>query len=499
MNYRHQADVCHAYQVVVKQHGVPKEQVVTMLYNDVVKSFFNTRRGTMFNEPGGADVYKDVAIDYSGKQITPKNFLAVLRGDEAAMRGVGSGRVVASGPADRVFVYFADHGAPGFLAFPSKLLVVPTQLYARDLIRTLTDMHGAQRYGQLLLYVEACDSGSIFNGLLPSNISALAVTAAGALEPSMACYYNNTLGTFLGDCFSNHWLEEQDAAPSPRETVGEQVTRVRAATDTSHVCVYGDTALARVPAAAFLGAPPAGAPTAGATRGVRRPAGAVSSRDVAVETLRRQLASALEGLGEEARAAVEAAAERADEDEGEEGGEGDGHAPPDDARARAARLARLLWREERARRAADRTFRALAEALVIHLSPGAAGRAAAIAELLEGPWAAAGGGGGDDARCHGVPRVERFDCLEAAVAGVTRACGALSDYSLRYAGVLQRACDAGLDAPHIVRAADGVCGAGKGSKGKGSKGNCNTVRPLPLSPWSHFHPRAPPRARRRGA
>ena len=85
------------------------------------------------------------------------------------------------------------------------------------------------------------------------------------------------------------------------------------------------------------------------------------------------------------------------------------------------------------------------------------------------------------------------------MAGVTRACGALSDYSLRYAGVLQRACDAGLDAPHIVRAADGVCGAGKGSKGKGSKGNCNTVRPLPLSPWSHFHPRAPPRARRRGA
>ena len=27
MNYRHQADVCHAYQIVVKKHGVPKEQV----------------------------------------------------------------------------------------------------------------------------------------------------------------------------------------------------------------------------------------------------------------------------------------------------------------------------------------------------------------------------------------------------------------------------------------------------------------------------------------
>ena len=158
------------------------EQVVTMLFNDVVKSFFNTRKGAMYNEPRGSDVYSGVEIDYSGKQITPKNFLGVLRGDATAMRGVGTGRVIASGPNDRVFVYFADHGAPGILAFPSKLLLIPVQLYARDLIRTLKDMHGAGKYGAMVLYVEACESGSVFNGLLPSNISAMAVTAASPQE-----------------------------------------------------------------------------------------------------------------------------------------------------------------------------------------------------------------------------------------------------------------------------------------------------------------------------
>jgi len=102
--------------------GVPDEQIVVMVYDDVVKSFFNTRKGQMYNEPNGPDVYEGVPKDYTNKNITPKNFLAVLRGDAAAMQSVpGTGRVIDSGPNDRIFVYFADHGAPGMLAFPSKV------------------------------------------------------------------------------------------------------------------------------------------------------------------------------------------------------------------------------------------------------------------------------------------------------------------------------------------------------------------------------------------
>ena len=208
-NYRHQADVCHAYQAV-HGRGVPKEQIIVMIFDDVAKSFFNTRKGALYNEPGGPDVYAGVPKDYTKRSITPKNFLAVLSGDRKAMQEVpGSGRVIESGPNDRIFVYFADHGAPGMLAFPSKFVVVPTKLLARDLIRTIEDMHAADRFSQMLIYVEACESGSMFHGLLKPDLGVLAVTAASPNEPSMACYYNNTLGTFLGDCFSNHWLEHQ--------------------------------------------------------------------------------------------------------------------------------------------------------------------------------------------------------------------------------------------------------------------------------------------------
>jgi legumain len=36
-NYRHQADVCHAYQIVKKQ-GVPEEQIILLSYNDAASS-----------------------------------------------------------------------------------------------------------------------------------------------------------------------------------------------------------------------------------------------------------------------------------------------------------------------------------------------------------------------------------------------------------------------------------------------------------------------------
>jgi len=476
MNYRHQADVCHAYQIVVNKHGVPKEQVVTMLYNDVVKSFFNTRKGSMYNEPRGSDVYSGVDIDYSGKQITPNNFLAILRGDAASMQGVGTGRVIASGPTDRVFVYFADHGAPGFLAFPSKLLLVPVQLYARDLIRTLKAMHGAGKYGSMVLYVEACESGSVFNGLLPSNISAMAVTAAAPQEPSMACYYNNTLGTFLGDCFSNHWLEHEDSSPDSAETIGDQVAKVRAATNTSHVCVYGDLSLAALPAASFLGAGNSGAVGAIKSTGAVEAVGAVgatgavagashvSSRDVVLESLRRQLLDAQEALGGYTRS-LPAVEEDADEDAEDE------EAMPrsvESPRERVHRITRMLRREEKANRRADKTFREIAASLAGGRYTHAANKEGAVEKLLvpepQPPRT----------RCHG-PKVEDFDCLEAAVAAVTKSCGAFSDYSLQYAGVVQRACDSGYSAGAIAAAAQEACTRG-GKRGKAQrKGACSAA------------------------
>ena len=48
--------------------------------------------------------------------------------------------------SDNVFIFFADHGAPGLIAFPSK------NLYADKLIDSFAKING--KYNKLVFYLE---------------------------------------------------------------------------------------------------------------------------------------------------------------------------------------------------------------------------------------------------------------------------------------------------------------------------------------------------------
>jgi legumain len=80
-NYRHQADVFHAYQTLTK-NGFDKNKIITLAYDDIANSPSNPFKGKVFNKPSyqypGVDVYAGVIIDYKGADVTPENFLAVL-------------------------------------------------------------------------------------------------------------------------------------------------------------------------------------------------------------------------------------------------------------------------------------------------------------------------------------------------------------------------------------------------------------------------------------
>lgn len=232
-NYRHQADISHAYQIL-KKHGIPAERIVTMMYDDLAHSPNNPTPGKIINKPGGPNVYEGVVVDYSKNDVTPANFLAVLRGDEKAMAGKGSGKVIKSGPNDHVFVNFVDHGGPGILGFPHGLL------HADDLIKTIKDMHANKQYGQMVVYVEACHAGSMFENLLPEDINVYVTTASNAGESSYACYYDAEYKTYLGDVYSVSWMEDSDVEHFSLETLQKQYQIVKKETETSHVIQFGD-------------------------------------------------------------------------------------------------------------------------------------------------------------------------------------------------------------------------------------------------------------------
>ena len=48
-NYRHQADICHAYQIV-HAHGVPDDRIIVMMYDDIAYNKENPTPGQIINQ-----------------------------------------------------------------------------------------------------------------------------------------------------------------------------------------------------------------------------------------------------------------------------------------------------------------------------------------------------------------------------------------------------------------------------------------------------------------
>lgn len=247
-NYRHQADACHAYQIV-KKNGIPESNIILMMQDDVAGDKKNPFPGKLFNKPTkagtpGVDVYAGCNIDYKGKDVDAKTFLAVLAGDAAAVQGKGNGKVLRSTAADNVFVNFADHGGGQIVEMPNG-----PNLRAKELVATLTAMHSKNMYRKLVFYMEACNGGSMFANLLPKDINVFATTAANPKEPSWGTYCppqdvvdGKRVGACLGDLYSVNWMEDSDAQ-GESGTLEMQYEKVVKLTPKSHPQMYGTDAI----------------------------------------------------------------------------------------------------------------------------------------------------------------------------------------------------------------------------------------------------------------
>jgi len=242
-NYRHQSDVCHAYHVL-KSHGIPDSNIIVMMYDDIAHSPSNPVKGSIINHVNGPNVYEGVPKDYTGKDVTPENFLKVIQGQKPMG---GSGKVLKAGPNDHVFIYYSDHGATGLVAFPTGILTV------KQLNDALKAMHKNNQYGELVFYLEACEAGSMFEGVLPNNINVFATTAANAVESSYACYYDSSRNAYLGDHYSVNWMEDSDKENLEVETLQTQFEIVKKLTDDSHVMEYGQMDISKQVVGDFQG------------------------------------------------------------------------------------------------------------------------------------------------------------------------------------------------------------------------------------------------------
>jgi legumain len=243
-NYRHQADACHAYQIL-KKAGIPEDQIIHFNYDDVADSRYQhaEHKGKLFNKPTkagveGEDVYAGCNIDFKGKTATAANLLSIMKGDPVA----NSSKTLKSDSESKIFFYYADHGAPGLVAMP-----VGSYLYADKLYETVEYMHTNGMYKEMVMYMEACEGGSMFEKFDYEKLDVYATSATNGKVSSWGTYCSpqdkvngTSVGSCLGDLYSVNWMEDTEAHETKmKETLKTQYETVKKMTTKSPVQEFG--------------------------------------------------------------------------------------------------------------------------------------------------------------------------------------------------------------------------------------------------------------------
>ena len=262
INYRHQADVFHVYQSLIKR-GFSKSHIILLAFDDIAYSPRNPFPGEIYNRPDGPNVYEGVIIDYSDNDVNPETYLSVLKGDTQNGK---LKKVLNSTENDNIFMYFSDHGVAGAIVFPNNKF-----LYADELEEAFKVMKSKKMYKNIIFYLESCYSGSMFNNINP-DLNVYSITAASPSEKSLATYCypqdlvkGQEMHTCLSNEFTSNWLDDSDNRLifnkntfnnfmnniNDEYTSHEQFIYVKDLTKNSNVQEYGDLLIGDLPITYF--------------------------------------------------------------------------------------------------------------------------------------------------------------------------------------------------------------------------------------------------------
>jgi len=241
-NYRHQANVYHAYNVLISK-GIPADNIITMAYDDLANHTSNPFPGQVFNKPTylkpGKDVYAGVKIDYRGDAVNTTNFLCILFGDSETC---GGNRVLKTTQNDSLLLYFSGSGSPGIFNFPTD----DDYLHETDFVGALALAQWETIFNEMVIYFDSDQAGSMFADL-PNNTKIYAVTSSNPTESSFSkyCAPDNfvgakSLGTCLGSLFSVNLWENLESVDSSKQTFQEQFGILTNQVTKSHPQQYGD-------------------------------------------------------------------------------------------------------------------------------------------------------------------------------------------------------------------------------------------------------------------
>lgn len=234
-NYRHQADIFTIYNQLLARGFTPKN-IGLYAFDDIATDPANPFAGQIFHTiDHKTNVYPGSdAINVSYIDVTPQAFYDAVS-------------KLPTTSDDYVFIYYDNHGGPGVLGTPDLL----RDIKAAELAESFTKAADSNLYKQCLFIIEACYSGSVAEVFTAPNLAT--ITAANAHESSYAAVYDEEIGTYLSNEFTNYFISYIDENPST--TVGELYQYLKENTERSHVCFFGDESIQSVSLSTFIGTP----------------------------------------------------------------------------------------------------------------------------------------------------------------------------------------------------------------------------------------------------
>ena len=222
INYRHQADVYAIYQQL-KANGYPDERIILIAEDDIAYHSQNPNPGVVTIMGGGVNVYENLHVDYRLSDLSPGDFMAILRGEKSERLPI----VLEAGANDNVFIFWSGHGVPEGMSWNEEACGVD----GRELSATLRDMS----YRKLLMMIEACYSGGVA-GVCEGIPGALFITAANGEETSKADVFNGDMKVWMSNRFTSTFI--QQIAENSSISMRDLYYRLFMNTLGSHVMVY---------------------------------------------------------------------------------------------------------------------------------------------------------------------------------------------------------------------------------------------------------------------
>ncbi|KAK3697480.1 glycosylphosphatidylinositol anchor biosynthesis [Vermiconidia calcicola] len=208
-NYRHLANTLSLYRTV-KRLGIPDNQIILMLPDDMACNPRNTFTGSVFNDKSRMlDLYDDkgaledlgmggIEVDYRGNEVTVENFIRLLT-DRWPSSHPHSKRLM-TGPQSNVLIYMTGHGGNEFLKFQDS-----EEISSFDLADAFEQMYEKKRYHEMLFMIDTCQANTMYSAFYSPGV--LATGSSARDQSSYSHHADQDVGVAVIDRWTYFYLE----------------------------------------------------------------------------------------------------------------------------------------------------------------------------------------------------------------------------------------------------------------------------------------------------